>query len=230
MLAGVLNTENRRFWSRWQDWRCFHQKQGAFLQWLPPDFGGGHTFIMIQCITKIILDRTSCLYWQKKKTSSMSYLLCCEKRFQILNAKLSWTAHSAVFVVSTKHKNNNNQHPNNQLQRACKRLEFFTDVKAFSPVLSVSLSINKNWKIHMLWVSDVKSLPMKGTKYFPLSHVLYVLTSNPGRTLGEVITPLRFIRNRPSSFVHTMCCIDFFVFLKFLSCFIHLLQWWVHFR
>ena len=110
---------------------------------------------------------------KKKKTSSMSYLLCCEKRFQILNAKLSWTAHSAVFVVSTKHKNNNNKHPNNQLQRACKRLEFFTDVKAFSPVLSVSLSINKNWKVHMLWVSDVKSLPMKGTKYFPLSHVLY---------------------------------------------------------
>ena len=147
----------------------------------------------------------------------MSYLLCCEKRFQILNAKLSWTAHSAVFVVSTKHKNNNNQHPNNQLQRACKRLEFFTDVKAFSPVLSVSLSINKNWKIHMLWVSDVKSLPMKGTKYFPLSHVLYVLTSNPGRTLGAVITPLRFIRNRPSSFVHTMCCIDFFCFFEILK-------------
>jgi hypothetical protein len=166
MLAGVLNTENRRFWSRWQDWRCFHQKQGAFLQWLPPDFGGGHTFIMIQCITKIILDRTSCLYWQKKKTSSMSYLLCCEKRFQILNAKLSWTAHSAVFVVSTKHKNNNNKHPNNQLQRACKRLEFFTDVKAFSPVLSVSLSINKNWKIHMLWVSDVKSVPWKERNIF----------------------------------------------------------------
>ena len=187
MLAGVQNTEGRRFWSRWQDWRCFHQKQGAFLQGLPPDFGGGQTFIMIQCITKIILDRTSCLYWQNKKNFRNVLFVVLWKGFQILNAKLSWTAHSAVFVVSTKHKNNNNKHPNNQLQRACKRLEFFTDVKAFSPVLPVSLSINKKWKIHMLWVSDVKSLPMKGTKYFPLSHVLYVLTSNPGQTLGEVI-------------------------------------------
>ena len=51
----------------------------------------------------------------------------------------------------------------------------------------------------------------------------------PGRILGEVIKPLRCIRNRPLTFAHTMCCIIIFFFLKSLSCFMHLLQWRVHF-
>jgi len=47
-----------------------------------------------------------------------------------------------------QHKSNHDKHSNNQLQKACKRLELFTDVMTmtvdFSPVQSVLSSINKN--------------------------------------------------------------------------------------
>ena len=44
---------------------------------------------------------------------------------------------------------------------------------------SISTFINQQkLKNHKLWVSDVVSFPMEWKKYFPLSHALYVLTSN----------------------------------------------------
>ena len=55
--------------------------------------------------------------------------------------------------------------------------------------------------------------PWKERNIFHFHLSLYVLTSN---FLVEfyAIKPLRFIRNRPLSFAHTVCCIDFFLFLN----------------
>ena len=163
-----------------------------------------------------------------KITSSMSYFLCCEgaaycfwfQDHQVYPAFLPGSMALMKGIRSKhQHKNNNDKHPNNQLQKACKRLEFFTVVMkmcGFLSVQSVPSSIKKkkkNWKIHKLLVSDTLCLSVWKAKYFPLSHVVYVLTSNflvefEVRSLSH----LRFTRSRPLSFAHAMCSIDFFLF------------------
>ena len=71
--------------------------------------------------------------------------LCVLNLFKKLKIKLS------CIRRKHQHKNNYNKHPNNQLRKACKCLEYFPDVMkmsvAFSPVQSVPSSIHKERNI-----------------------------------------------------------------------------------
>ena len=116
-----------------------------------------------------------------------------------------------------QHKNNNDKHPNYQLRKACKCLEYS----------------QMWWRCHWLSLQFNQYLRQLTKTEYPqaLSFSRNVFTHGrneifptfispirddlkfPGRIIGEGIKPLRCIRKRHLSFAHTMCCIFFFLFL-----------------
>ena len=91
---------------------------------------------------------------------------------------------------------------------------------AFTPVQSIPSSIMKLKNPQALSVRSNVFTQGKNEIFSTFTCPMRVDFKFPGRIPREVIEPLRVIRNRPSSFAHSMCCIEkCFEILKLLHSF-----------
>ena len=79
---------------------------------------------------------------------------------------------------------------------------------AFSPVQSIPSSIMKLKNPQALSFRRNVFTQGKNEIFSTFTCPMRVDFKFPGRIPREVIEPLRVIRNRPSSFAHSMCCIE----------------------